>query len=134
MDFRNIGADTVISGLFGLGTLVTLGIVDASLLNYTLDAVAFTLPKLPVVGAAEVTNASAMSVAALGTVWALNQPSVDRFSPEEKALGGATVALVLAGIFAPDLLTPISAGASVPLAVTVWGVQGGGYWVFATGN
>ena len=124
-DLGNIGGDTVLGLLFGLGAVVSLGIGEASLLGYTLsDTFA--------VGGQTLTYANAMSIAAILGVLGLNTPKFDRMNEETKLLAGAAVVLVGVGTFAPDLLEPVTAGQSMTLAVAVWAVESGGFWALAT--
>lgn len=123
MDLQEIGWDGTLAVLYTAAAAVSLEIASVVLLDTDLSQVLISDP-------VTVTLASAVSVFALGAVWLINQPSLDRLDIEERAVVVATLAVVLTGIVYPSVLDPVYS--DNVLGMILLAVESGGFWTIAT--
>lgn len=115
--------DAALSGLFTVSAATEVGIADVTLLGYQLSDTMTTIAGF------DLSLAFLLSLGALLGAWIINKPNWDALSDEKKMLVGATVAIVLAGTFIPEVTANFTE--SVVIALAVLGIEAGGYWAIA---
>ena len=123
MELQEIGWDGTLAALFTAAAAVSLEIASVVLFDTDMSEILVSDP-------VTVTLASAVSVVALGTVWLINQPNVDRLDIEERLAVVATVAIILVGIFYPSVLDPVYN--DNVLGIIALAIESGGFWTIAT--
>lgn len=115
--------DVALASLFTLGAANQAELADIVLFNRSFSDVLLSLSGY------DITLAAAVSLAALGVAWVVNQPGWNRMSDGRKGILGLTVALILLGIGSTayqDLIT-----GSHMVGITTVAIQAGGYWAIA---
>lgn len=115
--------DAFLGALFTVSTATMVGVADVQLLSYNLSDILWSGYGV------ELTLATIFSLVAVAVAWFQNNPSWARFTDEQKALVGGTLALVALGTFTNVVAD--FAGASIVIGLAVIGIQAGGYWAVA---
>jgi hypothetical protein len=119
----NTETDALMAALFTLAAASGLGVANVEIASYQFTDVFLTLTGV------EITTGSLIAVLALGVAWYLNNPAPRRWSREKQILVGLTIFGVFGGILVPDMLDSLSQ--NVVVALSVIGIESGGYWAIA---
>lgn len=118
--------DAFMAALFTFASASRLDVADVTLLETSLSETAYTLAGI------DVTWGAVVALGTLGGAALANKPSWDRFTQEQQALVGFTIAAVTIGTFVPELNDALAS--SIWIALGVVGVEAGGYWAVAQAN